>query len=323
MGMSASQIRYCMLQARKNDIEYQGQQINQQRTTLATQSAAHNTELLTLTVPVPPSTEQYTTVNYSYTMNGNECTIKGLSYKEDGTYRVDYVTKDIQDRASQGATFSYKETDGKKTVVLNGKSYELKDIALDTDNQDIHKANKQIIANDFHYGTEEEDGNYTDKDTYYYIELNNGTVAYAYFRSSELEDKTGTALKNVKDYVVSAQKVDVEGKIENAEVNWADTGRMASITDIDTKRTYTLTMDTVADNAAYESAYNEYLFQKDRYNKTMDEINAKLDIIQAQDKQLELQLRNLDTQENAISTEMDAVKSVTDKNIEKSFNIFG
>lgn len=321
MGMSASQIRYCMLQARKNDIEYQGQQINQQRTTLATQSAAHNTELLTLTVPVPPSTEQYTTVNYSYTMNGNECTIKGLSYKQDGTYRVDYVTKDIQDRASQGATFSYKETDGKKTVVLNGKSYELKDIASDTDeNKPIHNANKEIIQRDFNIDKT------TDDDTYYYIELNNGTVAYAYFRSSELEDTTGTALKNVKDYVVSAQKVDVEGKIENAEVNWADTGRMASITETKedgTKRTYTLTMDTVADNAAYESAYNEYLFQKDKYNKTMDEINAKLDIIQAQDKELELQLRNLDTQENAISTEMDAVKSVTDKNIEKSFNVFG
>ncbi len=78
--MSASQVRYCMLQARKSDIEFQGQQINQQRTTLATQSAAYNTELLTLSVPTPPSTEEFTKTTYSYTYNGADYTIQGVNY---------------------------------------------------------------------------------------------------------------------------------------------------------------------------------------------------------------------------------------------------
>ena len=336
MGMSASQIRYCMLQARKNDIEYQGQQINQQRTTLATQSAAHNTELLTLTVPTPPSTEQYTTVNYTYSMNGNDCTIKGLSYKGDGTYKVNYTTKEIKDVATLGSTFSYKEIlstadDGTeittKKVILNGKEYNLTNISEDSENDDIHSVNRQIIANDFKLGAKNENGDYMDEgETYYFIELNNGTNAFAYFRNTDLTEANNLANKWVKDYVVSAQKVDKDDEMI-ATVNWAETGRMASITEIredgTTGRTFNLQMDTIADNEAYENAYNEYLYKKDQYNKTMDEINARLEIIQAQDKELELQLRNLDTQQQAISTEMDAVKSVTDKNIEKSFNVFG
>ena len=155
MGMSASQIRYCMLQARKNDIEYQGQQINQQRTTLATQSAAHNTELLTLTVPTPPSTEQYTKVNYSFSMNGSDCTIKGLTLNNDGTYRVSFVTKEVEDVATQGANFTYitrtetndnGEEEEVKYVVPNGEEHKLTEVgSQDT----IHSSNLEKIKEAF------------------------------------------------------------------------------------------------------------------------------------------------------------------------------
>ena len=39
MGMAASQARYLSLTARKTNTEYQGQQVNQERTALANQSA--------------------------------------------------------------------------------------------------------------------------------------------------------------------------------------------------------------------------------------------------------------------------------------------
>lgn len=345
MGMSASQIRYCMLQARKNDVEYQGQQINQQRTTLATQSAAHNTELLTLTVPTPPSTEQYTTTNYTYVMNGTECTIKGLSYNGDGTYKIDYTTKIIKDVASKGSKFSYKykeekDADGKVTnvsrkVVLNGRTYDLTEVNENVkDDAEIHNVNIALIEDAFGTSSVEKgevspqgtgvgsEPEPSAKETYYFIELKDGTSTYAYFKGSDLVNKGNESVDFVQDYVVSAQKVDYNTHIDNATINWTETGRMSSITD-EKGNVYSLEIDTIADDAAYENAYNEYLYQKDLYNKKMDEINAKLEIIQAQDKELELQLRNLDTQENAIATEMDAVKSVTDKNIEKSFNVFG
>ena len=65
MGMSASQARLIALTARMNDIEYQGQQINQQRTTLSNQVNALYNQLLEMSVPTPPSTSDYTTVQYS------------------------------------------------------------------------------------------------------------------------------------------------------------------------------------------------------------------------------------------------------------------
>ena len=77
MGMSASQMRFCMLTGRKSDIEYQGQQINQQRTTLATQSSVMNEQLLTLAVPTPPSTDDYVRTVYKFNMDGMECQLTG------------------------------------------------------------------------------------------------------------------------------------------------------------------------------------------------------------------------------------------------------
>ncbi len=66
MGMAASQARYLGLTARKTNVEYEGQQINQARTALSNQSANTFNELLALEVPTAPSTQDYTTLQYSY-----------------------------------------------------------------------------------------------------------------------------------------------------------------------------------------------------------------------------------------------------------------
>jgi len=66
MGLSASQTRYLSLTARKSNVEYQGQQINQQRTTLANQSSALYTQMMALKVPTPPSV-------YTYVVNPPLC----------------------------------------------------------------------------------------------------------------------------------------------------------------------------------------------------------------------------------------------------------
>ena len=51
MGMAASQARYLGLTARKTNVEYEGQQVNQQRTALANESAGLFRRLLALDVP--------------------------------------------------------------------------------------------------------------------------------------------------------------------------------------------------------------------------------------------------------------------------------
>ena len=83
MGMAASQARYLGLTARKTNVEYEGQQINQARTALANQSANTFNELLTLEVPTAPSTQDYTTVKYSY-KDGTE-----TEYIEDMSQLID------------------------------------------------------------------------------------------------------------------------------------------------------------------------------------------------------------------------------------------
>ena len=51
MGMIASQGRFLMLTAKKSDVEFQGQQVNQARMVLANSSAAINNSILSAPVP--------------------------------------------------------------------------------------------------------------------------------------------------------------------------------------------------------------------------------------------------------------------------------
>lgn len=69
MGLAASQARFLALTARKSNIEYQGQQINQQRTVLANKVSATTNEMLSLNPPTPPSStnSEYYQVSQTYT----------------------------------------------------------------------------------------------------------------------------------------------------------------------------------------------------------------------------------------------------------------
>ena len=84
MGMSASQARLLSLQARQSNLEYQGQQINQERTILSQQATALYNSLLSMTVPTPPSTADYQTVQYTGKLGATEYTFDANSIKPDG-----------------------------------------------------------------------------------------------------------------------------------------------------------------------------------------------------------------------------------------------
>ena len=65
MGMSATQARYLNLIAQQSDLEFQGQQINESRTTLSEQTNNLYTQLQNMDVPTPPMTGDYTNLVYS------------------------------------------------------------------------------------------------------------------------------------------------------------------------------------------------------------------------------------------------------------------
>ena len=97
MGMAASQARYLALTARKSNCEYEGQQINQARLNLSNQTANLFNQMLGLNVPVPPSTQDYTKVQYSFTDGVNNMTIDSWQQlatpEEDYNYVINYHYK--------------------------------------------------------------------------------------------------------------------------------------------------------------------------------------------------------------------------------------
>ena len=101
-----------------------------------------------------------------------------------------------------------------------------------------------------------------------------------------------------------------------------DNGRFKSVRFDNDSVVYSLNVETVTDEAAYQDAMNQYLYKKEQYEKTIADINAKTSIIQQEDRTLELRLKQLDTEQNALATEMDAVKKVIKDNVEKTFKTF-
>ncbi len=101
MGMAASQARYLGLAARKNNAEYQGQQINQARTALGNQSADLWNQMLGMAVPVAPNTEDFVTTQYSFTDGQNAFEIISMVPSDEDdeynyTVKYRYFEKEIK-----------------------------------------------------------------------------------------------------------------------------------------------------------------------------------------------------------------------------------
>ena len=99
-------------------------------------------------------------------------------------------------------------------------------------------------------------------------------------------------------------------------------GRFSSVRFQNDSVTYILNMETVTDEAAYDDAMNQYVYESAKYDKMIQDINARTSIIHQQDQQLELRLKQLDTEQNALSTEMEAVQKIVQNNVKDTFKTF-
>lgn len=334
MGMSASQTRYVFLTGRKNDVEYQGQQINQQRTTLATESSALNTGLLNLKVPTPPSLSDYSKTTYTMSVNGQTLTITGTQYQANaytlggttypgGTYIVN-ASEEVtapQGKSSGSSLFSSTTTGNPPvTTYLIGQGPNATVLQPVVNNPNdptsvIDMANVTLIG---------QDCNLPNGTTFLKYTTTGGQVKYV--SEQDLQRNASTAQNPstiaIPTYIVDENATTTQvARIPGCRVSWNESGRMTSITD-STGASYPLSVKTSSNNEAYTDAMNEYEYQKGVYDKAMNDINAKMSIIQSEDKKLELKLKDLDTQQEAINAEMDSVKKVVDKNIEQSFKAF-
>ena len=106
MGMAASQARFLGLTARKNNVEYEGQQINQQRTMLSNETANYYNDLLGMSVPVPPSVADYTKTVYSFEDGALTNSISSMIAQPNGEYLISYTSNWIDDFAAVSASSS-------------------------------------------------------------------------------------------------------------------------------------------------------------------------------------------------------------------------
>ena len=97
MGMAASQARFLGLTARKNNVEYEGQQINQQRTSLANQTANYYNDLLGMKVPTPPSVDNFTKTVYSFNDGALTNQVTSIIAQPNGMFSVSYLSSYVDD----------------------------------------------------------------------------------------------------------------------------------------------------------------------------------------------------------------------------------
>ena len=122
MGMSASQARLLSLQARQSNLEYQGQQINQERTILSQQCTALYNSLLNMTVPTPPATTDYQTIQYSGTIGATNYTFDANSIKPYNTEKDTYTLTVGQKTtgSSLEAATGYVKSNNKSAGTITG-----------------------------------------------------------------------------------------------------------------------------------------------------------------------------------------------------------
>lgn len=192
MGMAASQARFLGLTARKSNVEYEGQQVNQQRTTLSNQSANYYNQLLGMAVPVPPSSADYTKTVYTFEDGSLNNSISTMIAQTDGTYLISYTSSWTDDFAavSAGQSIVTKET-----------------VTADKKNEKTYTYSNVIVKDS---GKKDDDGNtiynFTDADGNVIVggvTLKNGT----YSDASSTYSLSGTTLtqKTTVNYNVGAK----------------------------------------------------------------------------------------------------------------------
>ena len=353
MGMAASQARFLGLTARKTNVEFEGQQINQQRTTLSNQSANYYNQLLGMSVPVPPSVDDYTKTVYTFEDGALSNSISTMIAQQGGLYLISYTSswtddfaavaagQSIVTRSGDAGNYSYK-VGAKELRAMQTRTDEQIDAYTDEE-LEAFKGNDEYLktlSNDQIKKLMKEENEYINilnkqygEDTWEvrYVQNTSTNTWVPYFNKKSVLDSaiysdTGSSQSNIPAYTIGSAKKTEEVKGVTARLEQDSTGRIINVTlnpGNPDEVTYAVTTNTLTDQAKYDDAMNQYEYDKYQYDQSIQEINSKIEIIQSEDKNLELRLKQLDTEQDAISTEMDAVQKVIEKNTESTFKTFG
>lgn len=361
MGMAASQARFLGLTARKTNVEYEGQQVNQQRTALANESSGLFNQMMGLQVPMPPSANNYYNTRYIATNSSDqEFVIMGEEKIAGGApneYKIKLQYPVTERRATPNPlsadTPISVDKDGKYTIQFFSGNYDQLDFKYDPTSKDKDYLNDietlKAIAKVRAGKDVAEDDPLLNPDNWLKFKSSDGKQIFFVhkddFEKSLVEDADGnkTLGKQIsyyqrKDVVVNKTcYVDALFQKDNDEdftgfrilgendgnVAWNELPDSAKEALMSLTENWSpLDMKQVNDTEGFDEAMRKYEFDKMKYEKSIQDINSKTEILQQQDRTLELRLKQLDTEQKALSTEMEAVQSVIKKNVETTFKTF-
>lgn len=339
MGLAASQARFLGITARKSNIEYEGQQVNQQRMALAQEVNSLYNKLLSLKVPVAPEASEYYTTTYSFDVTGTADLDGTYSianyYKQENGYHVEGT----RTYSSEGATGKWvdKSTIIKELIAAEEENeeneeteaaytYKYKPLGTEdavtlslVDSQSVNTIKEFMKEEGAYKGLTDEE---IAEDNLYFYQNNGVTYYFSQYQMDHKDDKTSPS--SVFYYTIGNKTKTEYFSFDNATLGFDEkTGRINSFNpnngqfserEVNAKKTY--------DSAGYEAALVDYTMSKDEYNKAVADLNAQTESLQQEDKVLELRLDQIDTEQNELNTELEAVKQVLDKNIENTFKTF-
>ncbi|MCQ2957447.1 MAG: hypothetical protein MJ180_00935 [Candidatus Gastranaerophilales bacterium] len=346
MGLSASQTRYLSLTARKSNVEYQGQQVNEARTGLANQSADLYKQMINLKAPIAPTI-------YDYIIN--PATLPNIDWADDTAWPLNSAKQknfEIYYAANQPSFQSfgipeYKEYADEKT----GRKYWAQ-VGYDEKGKEIaggigrHYSYLEDVTGTYCVKmTSEEDGSYNKKGK----DVAGNFVSYTSIHVDENEKFEYDAesglfqikeeykdsftyeelAKNIKAFNLAMGTYNTYSKPDKIKIYDHDLSQAEqdALKDTNTENdpvpvSYKRSATENYDTAQYNAAMVKYEQEQREYEEILAEINAKTEEIHQADEKLELQLKQLDTEQEAINTEMEAVKKVIEKNIEQTFKTF-
>ncbi len=183
MGMAATQARFLSLTARKSNVEFQGQQINQQRTTLSNESASYYSELCNMVVPTPPSIDNYTKISYTFNDGAMTNTVTTMLANPNRTednvpYLISYVQQWEDDYSPVEAASSFVSKNangfyigntqlrllgnaGLNPVVGNAIRLDGKDYNVEQDDDGKYYVNENYIKTSYEECSDEDINNFS------------------------------------------------------------------------------------------------------------------------------------------------------------------
>lgn len=351
MGMAASQARFLTLTARKSNVEYEGQQVNQERTSLANESAGLFNKMMALQVPTPPSATDFYNTRYTFDASGLDYSITSTTPRTDGRYEMVMSYKTTENTAkaySVSGTMNFTDN-VPSSIDIRDNNYPITVLTRD-ENGNYVDENGKVDADVKTVANVAQEDLTTDANKYFYkykYNNDNGTSGTTYYISGTNMKALMTGAVGAESYDISDSfpsglsafyltdqtvaktlnavgtfpKTTTEGRFEELRIDEVDS-EDENIQKALVGKFFDLSLTQVQDDEGYAEAMKDYEYQKMLYERTINDINAQTEIIQQQDRTLELRLKQLDTEQNALNTELEAVKKVIETNVEATFKTF-